>query len=54
MWVCKESVGFSEKGRDIDKKREKEERKKHTENKKIYIYLNDVVKKIEFLMYDVL
>ena len=35
VWVCKESGGFSEKGRDTDTKREKEERKKHTENKKI-------------------
>ena len=52
MWDCKESGGFSEKGRDTDKKREKEERKKYTENKKKY--LNEVVKKIESLMYDVL
>ena len=35
VWVCKESGGFSEKGKDTDTKREKEDRKKHTENKKI-------------------
>ena len=52
MWVCKESGWFSKKGRDIDKQREKEERKKHIENKKKF--LNEAVKKIESLMYDVL
>ena len=29
VWVCKERGGFSEKSKDTDMKREKEERKKH-------------------------
>ena len=52
VWVCKESGGFSEKGRVSNKKREKEEREKDTENKKTIFKWSD--KKIESLIFDVL
>ena len=51
MWVCKERGEFLEKGRERERERE---RKKHKIKKKKKQYLNEVLKKLESLIEDVL